>query len=372
MMVSNVAVAIEQPVGGFLNPNAMHLSSLETEELYPRELENITGGEVGTTVDYLTRFLISGNLEDSFSISLKGAKLANMEIIAENLLERIKGIDQDSVDAAVHLVAFDVFFRNPIQVICGGWNPPGEVSAESIHNIQILVSRCLQLFKECGPVKDYKLVFPGAYTKNVDSGDADYMTSDTIWDIKTTTRSLRITDTFQVLLYYLLSQHSNDDKYKSIKNIGIYNPRLNKKYTIGINEIDSRITGYINKYIIGYENEEASFNDLIKAIDERPKYPHYSRKRGTEVLLKQLVNLDCTDIEKIIIIRLSRFEYLRIELGRYIETYNIKTFDEAYKKERELLQKYHIYPKPVFFLKDIYSEIIRKYKSEQVMNKNER
>jgi hypothetical protein len=364
MMVSNVAVAIEQPVGGFLNPNAMHLSSLETEEeLYPRELENITGGEVGTTVDYLTRFLISDNLEDSFHISLKGAKLANMESIAEDLLNRIKGIDKESVEAAVRLVAFDVFVRNPIQILFGGWNPPGEISEESVHNIQVMVTRCLLLFKEYGPVKDYNLVFPGAYTKNVDSGDADYMTSDTIWDIKTTTRSLRITDTFQVLLYYLLSQHSNDDKYKSIMNIGIYNPRLNKKYIIGINEIDSRITGYINKYIIGYENEEATFNDLIKAIDERPKYPHYNRKRGTEVLLKQLVNLDCTDIEKIIIIRLSRLEYVRLDLGRYIETNNIKTFEEAYKKELELLCKYHTPPKPVFFLKDIYSEIHKKYKS---------
>jgi hypothetical protein len=146
-------------------------------------------------------------------------------------------------------------------------------------------------------------------------------------------------------------------------NIGIYNPRLNKKYIIGINEIDSRITGYINKYIIGYENEEATFNDLIKAIDERPKYPHYNRKRGTEVLLKQLVNLDCTDIEKIIIIRLSRLEYVRLDLGRYIETNNIKTFEEAYKKELELICKYHTPPKPVFFLKDIYSEIHKKYKS---------
>ena len=41
-----------------------------------------------------------------------------------------------------------------------------------------MVKRCLQLFEEFGPLIDYELVFPGAYTKNVSSGDADYIIPD--------------------------------------------------------------------------------------------------------------------------------------------------------------------------------------------------
>jgi len=48
MMVCKVARHLEQPVGGFLNPNAMNVLELKTQDvLYPSEMETITGGRNG-------------------------------------------------------------------------------------------------------------------------------------------------------------------------------------------------------------------------------------------------------------------------------------------------------------------------------------
>ena len=345
MMVWKVARYLEQPAGGFLNPHAMDVFELKTQdELFPFEMETITGGEMGMTVDYLTRYILTGNLQESFSISLKGASKVKELKTAEQLISKIKGLDEESIIAAIRLTSFDVVVRNPMAFIKGGWSPAMTFSAETITNIQIMVNRCLQFFEEYGPVIDQELVFPGAYTKNVSSGDADYMTTDTIWDIKTTQKDVSISDTFQLLLYYLMSQHSELDKYSTIKKIGIYNPRLNKIHIISINDIDKRILHYINRFIIGYKDDEATFKGLKEALDSRPKYPHYHSKRGIAKLLDQLIKLDSPDREIVYLIRTINSELIRYKLAECIEEDDIKTAKEAWEKSVELMKKYNEKP----------------------------
>ena len=349
MMVWKVARELEQPAGGFLNPHAMSEGELDSgDALYPSEMETVSGGEIGMAVDYLTRYQLTGNLAEAFTISLKGAEKIGKLGTAEKLLKKIHSLDKDSVLAAIELSSFDVVVRNPMAFINGGWNPARDVSDETIKNIQIMVKRCLQLFEKYGPVADYELVFPGAYTDNVSSGDADYMTADTLWDIKTTKTDINIDETFQLLLYYLLSQHSELDKYKNIERIGIYNPRLNKVHLIAVDDIDKRILSYINRFVIGYKDEEASLSDLKDALDSRPKYPHQRNKKGTAKLLDQLVKLDSPEREKVYLLRMIKAEHIRSMLAESIEEDNIRTAEEAWKKSVELMKKYNERPRRPF------------------------
>lgn len=349
MMVWKVARHLEQPVGGFLNPNAMNVLELKTHDvLCPSEMETITGGEMGMVVDYLTRYQLTGNLQEAFAISLKGASRISEQDNAEQLMARIHGLDEESIIAAIRLTSFDVVVRNPMAFIKSGWSPATKFSDETIANIQIMVKRCLQLFDEFGPLIDYELVFPGAYTKNVSSGDADYLTTDTIWDIKTTQKDVSIADTFQLLLYYLLSQHSDVDKYKSIKKIAIYNPRFNKVHVIAIDDIDTKILHYINRFIIGYEDDEGTFKGLKEALDNRPKYPHYQGKRGMTKLLDQLIKLDSPDREIIYLIRTIKSELIRYKLAECIEKENITTAEKAWEKSVELMKEYNERPRRAF------------------------
>lgn len=349
MMVWKVARELEQPAGGFLNPHAMSEYELDNnDELYSCEMENVSGGEMGMAVDYLTRYQLTGNLNEAFAISLKGAEKIGKLETAEKLLEKIHDLDDESVLAAIELSSFDVVIRNPMAYVNGGWNPARNVSDETIKNIQIMIKRCLQLFDEYGPVTGYELVFPGAYTDNVSSGDADYMTADTLWDIKTTKADINIDETFQLLLYYLLSQHSELDQYKAIKKVGIYNPRLNKVHIISVDDIDKRILSYINRFVIGYKDEEATLSDLKDALDARPKYPHQRSKKGTSKLLDQLVKLDSAEREKVLLLRTIKAEHIRSALAESIEKDNIRTAQEAWNKSVELMKKYNDRPSRPF------------------------
>lgn len=118
-------------------------------------------------VDYLTRCQLTESLQDAFAISLKGASKIREQDNAEQLMSMIHGLDEESIIAAIKLTSFDVVVRNPMAYIKSGWSPATKFSNETITNIQIMVKRCLQLFDEFGPLIDYELVFPGAYTKNV-------------------------------------------------------------------------------------------------------------------------------------------------------------------------------------------------------------
>ena len=62
---------IKQPYGGYIKPSSLNKTLLNSEDILNEE-ENIPPSIVGTVVDYMTRFLITGNKEHAFSISLEG------------------------------------------------------------------------------------------------------------------------------------------------------------------------------------------------------------------------------------------------------------------------------------------------------------
>ena len=82
---------------------------------------------------------------------------------------------------------------------------------------------------------------------------------------------------------------------------------------------------YINRFVIGYKDEEATLNDLKDALDSRPKYPHQRSKKGTDKLLDQLVRLDSPEREKVYLLRIIKAEHIRSALAESIEKDNIRT-----------------------------------------------
>lgn len=46
--------------------------------------------------------------------------------------------------------------------------------------------------------------------------------------------------------------HSIHKEFKSIKNLGIYNPRMNKVYILSIDMIPQSVINEVSKEVIGY------------------------------------------------------------------------------------------------------------------------
>lgn len=93
----------------------------------------------------------------------------------------------------------------------------------------------------------------GGYTATISSGDGDFLTENTLWDFKVSKSKPTNKNTLQLLIYWIMGQHSGQEKYKNITRLGIFNPRLNMIYTLNINEISTNIIKTVETDVICYE-----------------------------------------------------------------------------------------------------------------------
>ena len=269
---------VKQPYGGYVNPNKFDVTHLiNDEELC--EFENVHSSVVGLVVDYMTRFMTCHDVYDAFAISVQGFIIAERNGFADavamgkSFIEKIKGLDDESIVNACKLVTFDVWRRHTdIAATCKTYvdtNP----DAQTINNIRIMIKRSLAFFEKYGPVVENEFTFYpehqdvndydrmiatgegtyGGYTAIVNGGDGDFLTEDTMWDFKVSKSKPTSKHTLQLLMYWVMGQHSGRDVYKHITKLGIYNPRLNNVYILNIDGISDEIIATVEKDIICYE-----------------------------------------------------------------------------------------------------------------------
>ncbi|QVK20409.1 hypothetical protein KHQ82_08750 [Mycoplasmatota bacterium] len=240
---------IKQPRGGYINPKIFGVDRINDGKLL-NESENIHASLIGLAVDYLTRALLGSELTDAFRISIMGAHSADEMENAKYLLLSIKGLDNESIRSACKLVGYDVVFRagktffRGVDII-----NPDELTIE---NVRIMVNRSIAFFEKYGPVILDSPTFEGGYTDIVSTGDGDFVTRDTLWDMKVSKNKPTNKHTLQLLMYYLMGKKSIHSDFDLVRNIGIFNPRLNIVYTLNINQISTDIIEKVSKEIIGY------------------------------------------------------------------------------------------------------------------------
>lgn len=268
---------IKQPRGGYLKPSQFETIPFN-DGIILNENENIHHTVMGLTVDYLTRFIIGTDKKETFQISLNGAKIAELlgikksVDVAEELLNNINGIDDNSIVSACKLVTFDVYLRNPMGAFfCKNYQNTNP-DKDTIQNIQTLIKRGIKFFEKYGPVTKAGFTFEsentddeankrissgkgsyGGYTATVDSGDGDFLTVDTLWDFKVSKRKPTSQQTLQLLMYWIMGQHSGQKIYKNITKLGIFNPRLNIVYLLNVNNIPNEVIQIVEQEIICYE-----------------------------------------------------------------------------------------------------------------------
>jgi len=239
---------VRQPKGGFIPRTRFKATKIDDGILL--EKENIDPRLVGITVDYLTRMTQGCIAQDAFSISLLGARNIHKEGIALSLLKDIKGLSRTSVANACRLASFDKYLRTSIRE----YTPVESISPDekTINNIITMVNRGIIFFRKHGPVVMNGVTFPGGYTITVDSGDGDFLTSDTLWDFKVSTAEPTSKHTLQLLVYYIMGCHSIHREFQKIQYLGIFNPRLNKVYRLDIANIDEDVIKTIEREVICY------------------------------------------------------------------------------------------------------------------------
>lgn len=251
---------IKQPRGGYIKPSSFDAIELIDNKVL-NGIENIPANIVGTAVDYLTRFMVGNNLEDAFRISIKGIECAkrllskrNNAVIQEayGYLNNIKGLDDNSIISACKLVTYDTFYRNPMVADPEDAKNANPDSA-TIENIRTMVKRSISFFEAYGPITVEGFTFePTGYTKTVSAGDGDFLTADTLWDFKVSKAKPTSAHTLQLLMYWIMGQHSGKVEFKDIKRLGIFNPRLNTIYLLDMNKVADGVITEVEKDVICY------------------------------------------------------------------------------------------------------------------------
>lgn len=268
---------IKQPKGGFIKPSEFEAIVMQDNTTLNSE-ENIHPSVIGIAVDYLTRFIIGTDVRKAFRISLKGAEAAEIMgqkksiSVAEKLLKGIKGLDNTSVVNACKLVTFDVWYRSPLAALNSKGYDETNPDKMTIQNIQIMVKRSLSFFEKYGPITSDGFSFEpvnadisvyekmmktgkgsfGGYTPTVSSGDGDFLTKDTLWDFKVLKSKPTNKHTLQLLMYWIMGQHSGQEVFKKIIQLGIFNPRLNTVYLLKIEHIPKDVIKTVEKEVICY------------------------------------------------------------------------------------------------------------------------
>ena len=249
---------VGQPRGGYINPKTLTKSVLFEDGVSEFPNESVHPSLVGLAVDYLTRYMLGDSAEEAFKISLLGlgvCESAGMNEDAEYGRELFRRLSRDlnttTVESAIKLCAFDVCVRAGM----AGYKSIMLINADlyTCSNVAVMVKRNLYLFKVYGNPVLNGFVFKGGYTSTVSTGDGDFVTPDTLWELKVSVREPTKEWTLQTLMYWRMGLHSEHREiFEKVKYLGIVNPRKNAVYRIAVANIPEKNLEAVERDVIGY------------------------------------------------------------------------------------------------------------------------
>ena len=220
---------VKQPRGGYLPVKLFKETHYESEnELFPDE--NGSKSLIGTTVDNMTRILLGVKPDKVFepaSFGMLASKDLNFDLIYD-----VIGLDDDSIFKAYQLSFYEQIYRS-------GFKPTMDFELElpdnhTVENIREMVNRSLLYFKQQNKVtKVGETLSIKCHVGNI-HGDYDYLTEDSLVDMKVLTKKISNKHTLQIILYWIVGMKSKKKLFSNVKYLKLYNPRLNVEYSFDL------------------------------------------------------------------------------------------------------------------------------------------
>ena len=237
--VTSRITQFKQPRGGLINPENMVMTVLGDGMDSLNSNENITAMQIGTDVDWLTRYATSTPEEYKRLLSdygrdkwwksfLKNIRKTQDYALISNYMYHMHHCDSDDCP---------------------------DPDADTIQNVLTMVKRSIEFLDIFGPKVMDTLTFEGGYSCLVHIGSGDFLTEDTLWDFKVSKKLPTSAHTLQLLMYWRMGIHSIHPEYQNVKKIGIYNPRMNAAFTYDISLIPDDVISVVDDDVIGYAGE---------------------------------------------------------------------------------------------------------------------
>lgn len=259
--VTVILANIKQPRGGYLPLSNFDMES-HCDDLRVVGDYSIAPSLIGLAVDYGTRIALGNDPEETFEVATVGAAMVGASDVAESLIADIDAaalksgeIDEKSVVSLCRLSGFDSAFRAG----ASAYRPVSEINPDrqTIADIGNLILRTKAFFDASAEPVIAGFTFEGAYTDDAGASDGDYICGDTLWDLKVSKNEPTIKNTMQVLLYYLMGLRSSKDEFKAVTRIGLFNPWLQKSWSISVLDLDESFLSMVENDILGYTPRHA-------------------------------------------------------------------------------------------------------------------
>lgn len=266
---------VPQPRGGYLKVKDMLVDTFDDgQDVTDIKSENRSPSSVGMTVDYLSRFMQSGDKIEAFSIPVLAGQLVQGQVLLASVegtrddmlllepyrvavdripgyLDDVTGLDDKSIAAAFKLTAYDSIVRSGLETFSDpeGLSPTNQVTIEHTRS---MVERSEAFISKYGPAINGLDTFEGGYTDFVSTGDCDLVTDHGLWDFKCSIKPPTSKHTLQILMYWQLGVHSIHPEYLRVKEIGIWNPRLNTAWYQHTDDIPAEVIDDICRRVLVY------------------------------------------------------------------------------------------------------------------------
>ncbi|AJQ45293.1 hypothetical protein JM47_01550 [Ureaplasma diversum] len=263
--VTAVVRKTKQPKNGYLP-----IKSFEVYSMYKpinRNNENVHPSLVGLAVDYLFRLNNKEVSQSLFFVALEGANILDNHnvfngIENNNQFEYVKSLidslnnDLSDLDIikVIEIASYDPAYRAGVQ----NYTPfqsmiekSGFVNKITLNNIRFMVTKMIQYFQDENKIIETGSTFTGGYGDNIQTGDCDFLSKDTLWDLKVSKYEPKKEDSLQLLIYYVLGyERCRKISFEHIKYLGIYNQSIGKVYKLEIAKIDKDLIGYVDDQLI--------------------------------------------------------------------------------------------------------------------------
>lgn len=238
--VTSLVNSTKQPRGGYIPVKLFQETCFESEsELYPEE--NISKSLIGLTVDNMTRVMLGSNPEEVFEPAFAGMMCVKADIVGSTyLIHDVVGLDDASILSAYKLSVYESIYRNGYPFS----NTIKEVPDEhTIENIREMVKRSLVYFEKQADIVNTGRRLSAKY-RNLSAinqseevyGDYDYLTEDSLIDMKVLSQKITSQHSLQIFLYWLLGTKTKKSRFSKVKYLKFYNPRLNIEYSFDLDK----------------------------------------------------------------------------------------------------------------------------------------
>ena len=278
--VSELVETIEQPAFGILPISYFEKKELKQDSYVLSNKSSIPAIHLGLIVDYCIKYILGVKLSDILHVEYAGyaehirvSAVKFFDSVSEQSLTQVYIEDErkniclsDFIYKVENAETFEEFVTNMLYVIQYGdfvrnigyaYNRIGEVfdtelSKEELQDILIFFIRTqgwINTFEKATPMYKFK---PFGYNNTVTSGEGDFCTKYTLWDLKVSNGEPTTKDTLQLLIYYIMAKKSGNSLYKDVNSIGVYNPKLDATWICNIEKIDPSIVNKV-KGTLGFK-----------------------------------------------------------------------------------------------------------------------